>query len=812
MINLPALTIEGLGRTSTSMITTRPLRLSVWSGVLSSPTRYYWPALADFPDQVESELDVLEGMVTQSSLSFTLGNLDADDDEARDIRRFFLLARPERQASLDADYTVSAATISVTLVPGAQTPSVGDVWYAGREAMRLNNVSGTAPNLALTVTRGVFGTTAQALAAGRDSLYDVSPTPLDRLVTLYAVDAEDSTSEVVAWRGVLEDVHMDGRLLRVELTCRDFLSFIGQQKLGQGRLTQVASMPRYNLSGGKEVWYTGIPIAELPEAPYRAPLYDMVHMAVGKSVFRVASNTFNSRVVAGQTFWRHGVGPGDADGRLSSGAQIVGEDAEGIDYTGGSRYLSAEVQVSGAAAGFSPFRNEQGTSDENGLSDWFGDIARNILCSTGETSWDGSLTPSHRLGSNGDFDSLPGNWGLGIPDAFVDHATFEEVKNLWPWSQLQAANFILGTPADSDELPVASEVIKTLIRSAACYIYTGPSGLISLGRLSDPGPLGVDAEIGPQELDPEGLEGVEVRPADIGPVHRIEAQLMRYALSDEHAVKIIGAELSGETEARYLRIIEPEDIDAGHYGDPDGSVVNSTLRNSFIAAMKKRYALISDYLPQYVILLRPDAPSIQAGQWISLTHPAIPHPDTGARGIEDMRCLVIRAQREIRTLHIDGVGGTLAGQELTVVNYYPVNRANSVVLPSWRISSVTSNTKFDLDGEFGGDGSVGSSDADLWRKASVGDYWVDLWTADGKKRSVDGPQKGDISSGAVTLLSPWTEGGAPVTPTSNDIIRVAAYDAAGDWVTDHDYVWIANGDAALIPSGGGTAAAARWDV
>lgn len=137
-------------------------------------------------------------------------------------------------------------------------------------------------------------------------------------------------------------------------------------------------------------------------------------------------------------------------------------------------------------------------------------------------------------------------------------------------------------------------------------------------------------------------------------------------------------------------------------------------------------------------------------------------------------------------------------QEVRVLDFFPVARANRKVLPCWRIASVSANDEFTIESN-----EFTTNDAATWIDGAP----VNLYDKRGVRRSTDGTSFGSITGTNVLLDSEWTASAVAVTPAVGDLIMPGPFDeAVAYWPNG---AWFAGTDETL---GSGNAAPARWGL
>jgi hypothetical protein len=784
-------TIAGLGQTGALWPAIQTLRLSTIKKTIG--TTQYLPALAEWPRVIRTEVTPDEGMTTQGTIDFTVSGLDYPDIAQRQIGhgvlRFFWGLRKRHDLILtDGSVNDSDVLIDFDITVGGTEPAVNDILYIGREAMHILTVTPVGDTRTLFVTRGIFGTVAEAhTGADPYGFVGVNNLPIDREVWVYLLNLVTDV-ETLIWRGLVENFELVNGGIDLVIQCRDALSYISERKLGTDRFVARGVARRGESSAPETLDLRQPGRATGPELDYK-PVY-AENSLIGTQVGKMMACIIDDEVAALVRMTVVGLGvPGKpwAYQHNMVGGAALEFDGQRLDVDSEAKDVQIrEIMIADADNAASLVRDGSGV-----LTDHPADIIRNILASTGTATW--PTLGAHTVGTNGFYDWLPKPWGLSVPDALIDHDAFDALVHGWPTSPLRAQSFYIG--ADRQE-PKASEVIFDLAKALNAYIYLTPDAKISIKLLGDPGPLGVDATISGDTIS--GLEGAETggasSPLEVRPVSSIQIELAQQGPGGKPAEILAAGDVRQTAASRYRHLARKDIIEATRiYGDPVDYSVAWFLREILGALFVWRYHYLNGILPVYELTTTPDAPRISAGQWISLTHPSFFETD-GTRGIEGHRCLVMAADFSIETHE----------QKIRIVDFKAIADADEGLAPSWRAKVITSTTVFTIWG-----GWFTDDDTATWE--NTGSYRYDLWGSQGNLRSTDGPQHGNIAGSTVTMTAPWTSGAVPVLPASGDIIRVTTYDVSksdASW-TEDELTWISGGDGKL---GAASDPGSNWDV
>lgn len=777
-----------------------PIRLSYAARRVVGSARYV-RGVYNGPRKIKTECEPLEGLTTQGTITIEFGEITKKISSTPGTRygpqllQYLWTPNPLADATLDGVLNDSATSFVILMNAGATEPAVGDFIRIGREVCSIANVSvGAANQRTITVdARGGFGTDAEQHTPLDNFVYlNTNPIKVDRELIIHLLDLDTDTESEI-FRGVIEGRGLsDGNnLLRVK--ARDALGRAGRRKLGNGRWTGALTLVRGILNNRNDVLYVynnsapGNPVqftpllADHPFDSYKKCL----PVAIDGQAHLV---TANSRPSAGQPYlYQVEIGIGEA-------YSLDGQRLDPGDPSRAKRYTVKEILFCDADNSASLIRDDAGDR-----SDHPADIIRNILCSTGSATWPSG--GSHTVGSNGDYDWLPGQWGLGLPDSLIDHDAFDLLRERFPTGApknalnqrlggIRAQSFYCG--ADDSETP-ALEVVFDLAQCMSCYIYLLPDGRISIRHLSDPGILGVDQSVGVSEIKwTSGAEaGVETDIADNPPIYAIKMECAQRGPGGDPGQYVDAGDLR-RTQLQRFRYLAKRDLikSTRCIGSPKLNALDSYVLSALLAAFASRYEYTQEQLPIYTVKLNGSAPIITAGQWISLTDPTLIDVD-GSRGITNHRCLVLT-----QDLDLSPVGSSYE-QTLTVVDWAPVSPSTSLISPAWRVTAVTSSKVFEVATA----APQGFSDDDFqWLQTGAG-YEYELWSSVGVLRSTATPgQILSLSSPQITMLVEFGDGAA-VTPSVGDIIRIARYDDRGDWDNVYPQTWISDDDAELGTAG-----------
>lgn len=792
--------IEGFGTwAETDAAAGQRLRLSYEALYEVNTDKVYALGLADLPQKIPTTARVMEGHTTQSTMQIMIGDIDRAD--ATGIRygrlaaRFFWKARPVAVATLTVALSAAGTLASVALIAGETVPVAGDLIYIGREVMVVEGVSGSGGTRALTVLRGQLGTTAEAHELDDAEVFLENPVKKDRRVTLYEYDATADT-ETARWRGVVESVEISDETMIICVACRDLMSALSKRKVAESRWVRSVQVSRRDTAGvgldvlqvfdvagaggGVVPWptfYGDLPDGFLPGTErYSGLSVGVKGMAAEVDgecvVLRAESVTLPEPGFA--RLYRHGVIDGLS--REVSGGRVEADPTP-------KAMTAREVLVMDADSPLCLFKDDgAGSSDHPAI------IMLNVMTSTGGATWDNG--GSHTAGTNGDYDWLPGHWGLGLPVSWIDTAAFIRLTREYPTSALRArAGYIGGGEAGAGL--GALDLLGDLAQAMCCYLYVTPEAQISIRRLADPGAGNVDASLDADDIAWAANEGDGQGETAEQPVYAIDIHACAQGPKGKAARIITAGTIGQRFVTRYRSLARKDKIESTMiYGDPQTYEVTGRDIQLLAEVYRWRYAYCLDALPTYRLRLVQGAPLVAAGQWVTLSHPSfIDNADFG-RGFSAHRCLILEHTWDVRE-------GT---QEISVVDISPVTGATTLISPAWRISSVSSDTEFVVDGAHYSDGDR------LYLSAG---RRLSLWTGDGQLRSTAlraWTLTVNVVTGAVEMEDVFEDGGGTVTPAVGNILRLATYDETdAEWQGRYTFL----GDASMEVDGQPNV---RWDI
>ncbi len=771
------ITIAGLGDPATGL----PLRMNAAEFRTVSGVAIYTDLLAEWPSEVASEVQPTDGRTWQGEMAWTITHLDHARRYGDDARRFLMGSRPDAVALLNTTLAAGATSMIVEPLLGRDQPIVDDVIYLEREVITIDSITTDVPSAGLDtwgVTRARFDTADEEHRA-RDiddrEIFTSNHIVVGREVTAYEFNL-DTEVETVKFRGLLDKPNVPDDLAAIELTARNSLAYAGEKKLGRRRI-KFSGTAYLNSSRSQMAVASGDSIIVDVD---RGPLLNGLNVTCASEDvilnIELALNE-DGGTEEDSTYRVQGT---TADGFTYTALMGSGANIDELPDTTGDglanneeqfrEVLISDLTLEGNGNMRTHFGRDDGGGGITATADPF-DILRNILTSTGTAGWTTGGVRS--IGDNGEHDTLPAAWGMGIPVALIDNTAIDLLSASPAYDGLTMQNLVIGL---EDELLDGLVVIEQICKAMFAFPVVTSTGQISFASILDPGPGQADAVFGESVIIPGSVTQTH---SSFDPVQEITINVGRIWLTDGYSDEIGHTNLQQSTRKRYRHIAVDDEVDAGAVG-PAGGWPEREEIEIIVDLFARRYRLTNDPLPEYMVSVTSDAPFVAAGQTVDISHAALIDND-GARGVSSHRCLVLSAARDSE--FFDGT--------YRVLDLFPISKSDRVVAPSWRVIDVASATSFTVsDTAY----TTDSQDREAW----VDGRKYELWSAEGLRLSVDGSTTGTIvvGTGLVTLSAAWQDTAIDVVPVIGDIVQVPFYDDRGDW-EDSALAWIADEDAEL---------------
>lgn len=769
-----AISIAGLGDPATGL----PLRLSpVDDRTVSGSGRYVRLMKRRSLGQVSAEARPFDGETTLSSVKCELVGFGSASQFGPQVLAFLTKANPDPVALLFNTVTAAATQLEAIPIPGRAAIAANDTLYLEREAMIVTSVSagtGTGGSDQINVTRGKYGTKAAAHKADYQADIEIftdnaaggsgNPIVESREVTLWAYDPVTDT-DTKFWRGYLGIPKNSKGVITID--AEDMWSVVFGAKLGVNAWSALGIIYRSVLTPG-----VSVSTIQPRTINYGSILVSGKHLMVSDGTVVIAAETYVRAEGPGGTdpSWLD-LAPYPKDASAATGHyNTLYGGVPDRDNTDPSAMLADTMirEVLTSAPGYSHFRDSSGN-----LSSHPFDIVVCILISTGTATWTsgGGFT----AGINGNQDCLPEPFGRGVDPSDVDIAGIDALKADPAYAGLEMEGLIIGA-----EGPVeTSEILNRIFRATFTFPTTNATGQLTIKDMRDPGAGNADFVVN----ESSGLLSIITHPLETSRtmwplINEIMLKIARRGLTDKYSQYIDSQDLRQINVKRYIGgKTEDVEIDCGDFGQVTPGGIAPPDFVDRIRALFSWYDLLrTNPLPIHEFTTDQTLGLIPPGSIVDLSCPALLDGE-GGEGFDNHPCLVVDVKHDL---------WSLSNKSVVAIDLYPVTRAGLNTAPAWMIEDVTSSTVFDIyQDQF----TEATEDEITWRDGAK--YL--LFDKHGVLRSTDGPTTGSISSVTVTLDAAWTASSSPVTPSSGDVIRPAAYDDRGtDW-GDVAYIADSNG-------------------
>jgi len=712
------------------------------------------------PEIATQEVDYVEGRCDMGSMRCVL--TDVDDT----LASLFAMRRTTNRLNLystlhpsDTTSVVIADELATKTIATAATFSAGaNTLYLGRETIVCSAFD--TVNTFTISQRGAYKSEIPGAHRGRDNADTLTQgAPAGEVVTAYprsldgrpvwlylALDGDDATDGALVFHGIIRTVGWQNGARELVLSCDDW----------QGRL--------------------------------KAPLFESIgdpieYLSLDHTDARFVSKHFVAVAPPGTMSLRNarisGVASGDIVFAAYTNDIIVAVEADGTpttepfafkfrDYILTPQNVGVPTETSVAASEArggvvrSPVimvRGEEASGTFSGVPFNYPDTARaghplSILLSL--------LTSQYGVGDNGNYDTLPLGWGLGLDAALVDVAGIEKIRDATPG--LRVSIPVLETVPDAREW-----FVKNLLQPFGFYFRPVFGSAIGVGYIHDPTPAErtAAAALTTDDLavDDRGsfvaLEGpFEVPEAVVGGLRVSDSPMLRDGKMELLPVFDIRWPEDEDTIREYLDVkvveIETYAIHGGRDGFP--TVID---RDKHYTSLLKSYSSRFGRAP---VVIRAAFTLLHlaknVGDLVALTFANLPDIYTGARGISGVYA-------EITQKKVDLEAGTVTF-ELTQSNVGAV--ATRGLAPACRIA--TGGTPWDngtktatvVQHEF-------SSAADDTAAFAVGDY-VRVYSED---MSTRGSVTTIASKTATTIVLADNAAAMGITPAADYVILHADY-------------------------------------
>ncbi len=762
------LEIAGLGDTATGL----PIRLSPDAVTLAGSL--YAPVLANWPDIVSNEIDILEGTTSQSTISMVVGGLD-NTTYGPQLRRFLTTSRPLPVYKLKTAVTSASLTWNVLLEPGETAPALNTTLFLEREAARVTAIAAVAGReYNLTVTRGLYGTTSVSHGIGSfddGQIFDQNMIVTGRETALYEL-AYDTPAETLVWEGFLELPSSDS-LVEIVLPMRDNWASTASRKFGKDRaeglgVFSLAEESRQPVIARGAWGSVGVDFI-LPNDPARL-LAEDDRLHVMYKGWILPAQTVKRGVDRSNNTRRYMINPTDHDNVNGSYVAANDTDLTGDElptHYGGYNDgpippgLVVEVLLSDADNPYVHFADSAGVASDHPL-----DVLRCLLVSTGEATW--SSGGARVVGSNGSYDWLPSPWGLGIDDGRIDHTGIDSLKASALYSGLRMSNMILGLDGEDE----VSDVITKICKSCFMFPTTASDGKLTFATITDPGGTGTIATVVESDLWMDPPVQLASR---FTPVSTVKIDMANRGATEKPDQEMTQLDFAERNDRRYPHLTSDDDIDCGWFGFAGGlSGIDDNSLTKLLGLFSIRWALQNGPLPEYRFRVKPGFTKLNPGAVIEFSCSNLFNED-GDRDVTSHRCIVAESAFSLEDFT----------QELTVIDLFPLTRADGDIAPAWKISAVTDSTHFQIE-------HFAYSAEDWTRFTSFAlPEEIELYDRYGVLKTTGPTTVTSFIAPNVVLAVAWSDG-APVTPIVGDVIRIPKWD---DATAPQKLLWAWNADS-----------------
>lgn len=532
-----------------------------------------------------------------------------------------------------------------------------------------------------TVNRGSFGSTNAP--RGIDDLddrkvFDANPVRVTRRVTGYRIDL-DTMTETAFWYGLVDSI-VDETMSCPTLNLSDGLGYIGNKRLGAGRIRAYSKVSRHNMVG------LGFPTVSLEADSWEAN----VELGMPKDSLWIwgsptAIDDRTTVVCNGKVVFPAGIAQADStrEGReyiiwAEQSAPLMGDIMALDDRKEGPPKSEIIWECLVLTEGYTYFVNADGDGIyDKSYSYPFHpfDILLNILCSTGTATWISDAQSVPAEGENGNYDRLPERWGLGVPESSINFDEIEALKSTPPFNKLKMENFLLG---DRDEDIDAMDWIRSFMKSCMCFLCVGSDGKLTIKSIYEVVSRSSNLNI----TDSNIVVGSARYKGQLG--DPAQTLTIRYG-KDWPAGKMKGVidhrDFQDATRKRFNHRVVDIDIEAPHFGDR----LSLRLSGGEIAALgtlfRQLWLVKNSVPPVYSMSIVGLSRQLSVGDKVNLTSSGIYGPG-GDIGITSHACMVVDSGESLE----DG------SQSVDLLDLSAVIKGNKTLGPLWRIESSTTTT------------------------------------------------------------------------------------------------------------------------
>jgi len=430
-----ALVVEGIGSDDSC-----EHGLALTFGRAAASTDYEWveDALVAIPNAITTAVDVWTGRVRTSPINVSLANVDM-------VATRFLYHQARTDITLTADLAQTSSGGTVSLSSAAL--SAPCVVFVGNEALRITSNDGGGD---YTCSRAWWGTSPEYHGTGA-YVYERNPYLMYRTYQLIIFNHDLGTEKTIQ-RGYIEGIETSNKGATVEVRCQELLSLISRAQLNRGApKIQVTGSIAHNEGVGGQL---------------------NASVSMDSRVWRDDSTAQSSWLNVGDTIvvgsQENGVFTPLATGAVAGGG-APDIDFDEVDGASVSPFSGDAYELFVVVG--SPFGGALSLTSSAGLGDPEAFNAVSLAY---------SFLRSGRNDTDTGVDQWRGEWGMGLPEEYFDHAAIVALISESADDIVQ--RLILGW--DGEAVDVEDLVCNRLLRPRGKFLTTTQSGLISIGAVT----------------------------------------------------------------------------------------------------------------------------------------------------------------------------------------------------------------------------------------------------------------------------------------------------------------------------------------
>lgn len=462
------LVIEGVGRTVPTSGSSKGIAWYIGHSSLNGTVTdsYEWiggpgaqAGLVDIPSSVGTQVDPFDVTISGSSFSFQLHKSDLAGE--------LFMTRAQSDSYLGQALTDIATTIQLSSANNLYPWGLADegrVIWVGDEAILLGTFDASTGNFQ-SCTRGYYSTIAQTLPTGM-SVYRRNPYRENRRAVLLEYNHDTSTTTQI-WQGFVTDFDADSPIINIQTV--ELLSVLQRGVVNRGK-PNGASFAASTGGGGVAIGFVRMDDGTDRERRVNKHSANSTHWVALQHDQSLYYAKFDGTDDRADLIDVTGSYSGGSQPQLESGFNSPEPGAPGGTY---------EVFV------VDRLRDESNTgtnirSSTRDLESVSGDSrpyhAVAIAMALSTSGYDDGVGPS-----NGDYDVLGFQWGLGIPITFFDATSISDLIDASPNAVID--RMVLGWDGERvDWMPV----VRNLLRARGFFLGHDEQGRIIFARLRMP--------------------------------------------------------------------------------------------------------------------------------------------------------------------------------------------------------------------------------------------------------------------------------------------------------------------------------------